>query len=436
MAPSLSRVPLFIRPIFELERREQQKERELLSSITVANASARPILEVARDAQLQENMDPTKQVDNHAGKPQDCGTCPSHVSNEDFIDVFDTQEDINATLDSCVSPGNSHDENQEPSTKNKSRQIIIEEGSKDDIGEWHMELDEEFFSTTTAANARPRFPNQSKAVPSTSTSQKREDEATKRRKQMQQSVTSYLRKPIDLANVAHSKEKIRRNGDSDTKASTGGPNLEIFIIVSEYDDDQDSLNDEGETSSQDLDSIATNEPELDRSKAKIMLIRMVNRIPLLDGAEASACGLVRGLQKKTLWNSYGLDISPMVEQSTSCPQDHNSSVPTALHVPTFSLGDSAHVAPFFSQSNTHTLFSDDESSDNEEGSEDDSAVDHERMNKSGKRKRNRNLALKPAGLRLGNILIVVQLNAKSSQLPLPTLSKVIVSCVAEYKCLH
>eukprot|EP00979_Chaetoceros_neogracilis_P006413 scaffold1307_cov260-Chaetoceros_neogracile.AAC.1 len=167
------------------------------------------------------------------------------------------------------------------------------------------------------------------------------------------------------------------------------PTLDVDIIISAFDEEEKAFySEEGNDRAIPNDGCS----EIDRSKAKIMLIRMVNRIPMLDSAEASACG------------------------------EGNKSMFEALHVPTFSLGDSAHVAPFFTMNNTHTLLSDDESSHSED--DDHSFPGHEQSTAATrKRKRNRKMSLKPAGLRLGNFLIIVQLNAKSLELPLPTLSK-------------
>ena len=58
--------------------------------------------------------------------------------------------------------------------------------------------------------------------------------------------------------------------------------------------------------------------------AKCMLVRMVNGVPLLDSAEASACGLVQGMvQQQSTWNSFGLHISnahPMPTATTLAHQ--------------------------------------------------------------------------------------------------------------------
>jgi len=271
------------------------------------------------------------------------------------------------------------------------------------------------------------------------------------RQQMKNAVESYLQKTVDLSNVAHSKQHIRRpemtmmisNPSSSSNPSQGssinlplpaeGPTLEIFMVVTNHDEEEtiDAEIDPAEENENVNDNITTNESisscKLDQSKARIMLIRMVNRIPMLDGVEASACGIVRGLLQKELWNSFGLEIYPTVDgggtmtkgKGKDNSKGHRNSS-KRLYAPNYSLGDSAHVAPFFSRSNTHTLFDGYDTDDSLSVQSD--AVEFRSEN--SKRKRKTNIRhLKPAGLRLGNILIIVQLNAKSSQLQLPTLSK-------------
>ena len=405
LAPSLSRLPLFIRPTYEVENMERWKEQNHTQN---ADASKENSQLVDCNEQGEDDKDTTiEETDTPAIEAQG-----RHC--DAFIDLL---EEANNCIDS------EHNDEQRPEAT-KAQQNFDQCTNDDDEHEgWHLELDEDFFSSTNGG------PHQRKTKPhvaptTTATrSQKREDEASKRRIQIQKSISSYLKKPINLMNVAHSHQRIRRSGTDNNKTphTNDSPSLEVDIIVSECDENDYEVENSGENLPQDATDTSASHPDFDRSKAKIMLIRMVNRIPMLDGAEASACGVVRGLQQKSLWNSFGLDISPM------CSLSPTASVQQALHVPTFSLADSAHVAPFFSRNSTHELFSDDELSDDESECELDDVEDmlNNGLNVAGKRKRNRkSLLLKPAGLRLGNILVIVRLNSKSSQLPLPTLSKV------------
>jgi hypothetical protein len=87
----------------------------------------------------------------------------------------------------------------------------------------------------------------------------------------------------------------------------------------------------------------------------------------------------------------------------SQPLDHQQD----LFVPTFGVRDSTQVAPFL-QSGIHDLYE----LNQEEENSDAASVLHGRH------------GFLPAHLRIGNILVIVQIHAKPSSLPLPTLSKV------------
>ena len=158
--------------------------------------------------------------------------------------------------------------------------------------------------------------------------------------------------------------------------------------------------------------------DADGGSASMVLVRMVNKIPLLDSAEAVACGLVQGLSsKKRLWNSFGLDVGLKSDPSN------------VGKLPIFEVRDSDQVAPFF-KSGAHKLLEqdDDDESDLEENSDTDTddSVDSTASlgvkRKRGKRRHHNNLL--PASVRLGNILVITQIHAEPTTLPLPTLSKV------------
>jgi hypothetical protein len=66
----------------------------------------------------------------------------------------------------------------------------------------------------------------------------------------------------------------------------------------------------------------TQDPESNEGKpsetrtATMALLCMVNRIPLLDSAEAAACGLVQGVTSRSLtWNSFGLGVARSNERA-------------------------------------------------------------------------------------------------------------------------
>ena len=157
---------------------------------------------------------------------------------------------------------------------------------------------------------------------------------------------------------------------------------------------------------------------------------------------------MRGIsKKKSTWNSYGLEVSHLVEDRVPCALGGGNG---AAHneveacIPTYHLKDSAQVAPFFRSNNTHALYesdSDNSDSDVEEASDCsyDSSRDDEEANARKKRKRKRRTKLLPAGIRLGNVLVIAQIHANPSSLPLPTLSKVRLDCLSvkgKLFCIH
>ncbi len=553
MAPSLSRIPLYVRPPYEVERRKQKRERQLLQLqlLQQQQQQQRELLEQEQRRLEEERMQSSSQDPNHhhhhdhglmnndnitqGNKDDDSDSEES--KEKDFCDFFDIEfSDIttmgkipnrsssiynNTTIDK---PSNDDDDDDDDGIE---REQEFDDECHDLEGVFlsscPMEEEEEEAKKQSAQVSSPPppppQPQRSKLKPKpkpprkkkqetkkATTKRQQREENMKRRIQIKDAVELYLKKPIELANVAHSIQKIRRpggggavvppvpavannitststsgNGKSSSSCATdggsGGPTLEIDIIVSKHDaddgymsasgaeeDDNDNEyfheNDENLPPSTHLkamamdptNDVATRTSNVDQSKAKIVLVRMVNRIPLLDGVEASACGIVRGLLQKQLWNSFGLDISHDMEDTSTCSlttEKHtskkkashnyhrggvvpNNNATTRLYVPTFSLGDSAHVAPFFTHNRTHNLFddgndkvsSDDESDNDGECGSIVGSYDYVHNMEGTKRKRKKKMCLKPAGLRLGNVLIIVQLNAKSSQLPLPTLSKV------------
>jgi hypothetical protein len=188
-------------------------------------------------------------------------------------------------------------------------------------------------------------------------------------------------------------------------------------------DDDDDVDEDDQPQSQ-IEDILGESPS-----ATLMLIRMVNGVPLLDGAEASACGLVRGIaQKQSTWNSFGLRVTPttslgtFVEVEDDSDDESSPLGPGELFVPTYAVRDSDQVAPFI-RSGTHDLY-DMEEWDAEAEEDDASSSGDETERRSTRTKKSAKNQFLPAHLRLGNILLIVQITAKPSSLPLPTLSKV------------
>jgi hypothetical protein len=195
----------------------------------------------------------------------------------------------------------------------------------------------------------------------------------------------YLEQPVEASNVAHTTCPIRLKG----KKASETPRLEATLVVH---------------------GNAEDNPDCDEAVASMVLVRMVNGMPLLDSAEAIACGLVQGVvSKESIWLSVGLDVT------------YRSRGSNLARVPTYAVKDSDRVIPFL-KTNQHGLFEESQGSD-DSSSEDDSEDDLELVgNKRRRGKRSRRIFL-PADARLGKMLLVVQIHAEPSQLPLPTLCK-------------
>ena len=261
--------------------------------------------------------------------------------------------------------------------------------------------------------------------------QRIEEERNKRISLMCKAARAFKGRPVSVSNVAHESHPIRRHVGSSGQQSVvaeNGPVLEISMVVFGPEPDDDSSDEEG-CCGRYPEAAARPQNNCRRSSnaansAKLQVVRMVNGIPLLDSPEAVACGVVQKISNNnSTWNSFGLDVSwTKGDNGTKENQPSNDTL-------TFDVNDSAQVAPFFRHS-THALFQ--ERQDYSESSSDDNDFDPDTVTK--KRKKERNVtSLRPAALRLGDILMVVQIRAKPSALPLPTLSKV---CDAHlYFCL-
>jgi hypothetical protein len=235
------------------------------------------------------------------------------------------------------------------------------------------------------------------------------------RERIWKAIQTYLRRSIDLANVAYASVPIRmESGITSKKVPKSnllkGPRLVVAVVVqsrSMTEDDeavQEGLNgiQKEKENSFCIEEVLDTVPITSKS-ASMVLIRMVNKIPLLDSAEAAACGLIYGLaSKKRMWNSFGLEVTMNID-----PDNINA-------IPTFDVRDSDQVLPFFNQG-AHSLMEYDSESDN----------DNDRFPAGAKRKRHRGSRhLLPAALRLGNVFLIVHIHAEPATLPLPTLCKV------------
>ena len=271
-----------------------------------------------------------------------------------------------------------------------------EEEEEDDDDDWGDGFDEGAEETENKA---------SQSVSKASLERARVEEDKKRKiSLMQKAACLYKGRRVDLRNVdvAYSMQRIRNNnevGKSTSQAKTC-PILEMSMIVFGQeitDNDDDSLEDTC----------------CDKT-AKLHIVRMVNGIPVLDSSEALACGVITKISNNpTIWNSFGLDIRQRDQQTAGCPS--------------FDINDSGQVAPFL-RTSTHSLYNsqsqDDVFSASDQDDNDD--FDLEDMHSSARRTRKNEQQARcilPAAERLGDVMIVVQIRAKPSALPLPTLSK-------------
>ena len=272
-------------------------------------------------------------------------------------------------------------------------------------------FDENSLSTANTTTKNHQEPKLTKAA-----KKRAEAELQQKRKLslLCKAASTYQRRPdLKLENVAYSTQPIRRKNKS-SESPKNGPVLEIGLVVfgpqPEYNDDsddEDDIRNQNDTNQLDNNS--------DSAAAKLQVVRMVNGIPLLDSSEALACGVVKKISSNTSnWNSFGLNLQNS-EKSDLDPIEQNTI--------TFDLKDSAQVAPFL-KSTTHLLFRGQSQSDDRSSSEDDDS-DIENIRGSKRKKKEGHVkCILPASLRLGDVLMVVQIRATPSCLPLPTLSKV------------
>ena len=253
------------------------------------------------------------------------------------------------------------------------------------------------------------------------------DATTEERLAVWKATQHFLGRPVELMNVAHTvvpirAKNIKNKSRSKKLTKTGGPQLEIALIVHELEEEEelseyafDGLSQGEEDDQASAESIFEDQQPLktgneDNASASMVLIRMVNKIPLLDSAEAVACGLVQGLSsKKRMWNSFGLDVGLKIDPSN------------VGKLPVFEVRDSEQVAPFFKRGPHNLLEEQNDESVSGENSEMDRTT-----SLGAKRKRPKRCFqnLLPASVRLGNILVIAQIHAEPTTLPLPTLSKV------------
>jgi hypothetical protein len=162
----------------------------------------------------------------------------------------------------------------------------------------------------------------------------------------------WPKRAIVPKNVAISCQKIRQ---SDRKCHDHPPQaaselqLEVNMVVCPISalqvssDDSESEGDQHSFEHQQLLSA-------EEKPATLELVRMVNDVPLLDGAEAHSCGLVHGLENKTVWGSFGLEIR---RKTVDHSQNWCSTPERCKWTPTFELQDHKQVAAYIQKDSNH-----------------------------------------------------------------------------------
>ena len=257
-----------------------------------------------------------------------------------------------------------------------------------------------------------------------------QDDGSDSIKDMHRAVEVYLGQSVDPANLACSRQPIRNgNYQANKKRSRRrhtGPSLEVTLVVCGVREELGASQEEDYFSAIGGNDDDTRVPIAPPPRdAAMTIVRMVNRIPLLDGAEANSCGLVQGiLQKRRVWNSFGLEVSStgFQQQYGGRGTDYCNEEETFHQVPTLQVRDSEQVMPFLRNTN-HSLLEDPFADDGSDTDSDDDDVDVEDLFTRKRRRKTGGKGLLPARVRLGDILVIVQIDAEPSQLPLPTLSK-------------
>ena len=405
MAPSLSSRPLYIRPIFE---RNSVQRRSNFSPIEITdrtNILGESLVFCEQNDDVSDSTDRNDQKDDKDSE-DDSNSFVDIDGNDDIIDwIASTQHQYvpNKNPPLPISPPQVKDVTEEENVSDDDWiDILNESDDQNEISKNQSQIDD---------SSRPELSCQKET---SSNDQNQPNNMMCRQKIIQSAVSKYLQKSVPFENFAHCSQPIRINPHKSKVEKETRPTLEVDMIV---------CNNSDPSMKDDVDELSGDQSEggsySDPGSAKMLVIRMVNHIPLLDGGEAMACGIVKGVaEKRTLWNSFGLEISPLSQCSLGKSQNPGPNMSSLLHIPTFSIRDNAQLSHYFTARNhVHSQFED-------FSCDDESSCDSDDERYRGKRKKKQSPLLLPAEIRLGKILLIVQLHAKPVHLPMPTLSKV------------
>ena len=316
-APTLSTVPLYIRPTFELERRQQRLEERKVRK----RSDERQKQKLHVDKEDADGDDGIDESENNnvitAGSQNSTATANNYgdtdsiridameSDGEEWDDGLTVDDDANerrfaSSLSRLATPGEKNDNSKKQidHTTDQSQTSLDSSKKDDDKG------DGEDFSRSEDGLANE------------------ESSEEKRRKFIQRATSTYLNRNIELRNVAHSVNSIRReesNGAESSKlqgtttsSGTDRPMLEVDMVVYGRAPPNDHDHSDGEESGSsnvgdEFDAILdgnNHSNEESGEAAKLILIRMVNRIPVRETYSPQAINIHEFIPLLSLQSSH------------------------------------------------------------------------------------------------------------------------------------
>ena len=261
-APTLSTVPLYIRPTFEMKHRQKRMEK-----------NKRRIRATEEDDESGEIMAAESQ--STKTRRDDCG---DGNTSRLALESDDDEWDDGLTVDHI------EEERRYASSQDKNDSGEDSDDSPEQIGQSQPSL-----ASSEKKNSKDDVADTGKAKEKLTDEENPEDD---RREFILKATSSYLNRQIELKNVAHAVNPIRRGGEGTSAASqtpSDRPMLEVDMVVygraHANNDHSYSDGEESATSSNvgdEFDAILDGKNYNDESgeSGKLILIRMVNRIPV------------------------------------------------------------------------------------------------------------------------------------------------------------
>ena len=260
-APTLSTVPLYIRPTFEMKHRQKRMEKNKRRKQNRDTEEDESVEIMAAESQSTE----TRRGDCVDGKASRLALESDDDEWDDglTVDHIEKERRYASSLDRNHSGEDSDDSRKQIGQSQSSLASSKKKNSKDDVAD------------TGKVKEKPTH---------------EENPEDDRRRFIQRAASSYLNRQIELKNVAHAVNPIRRGEGTSAASQTGDrPMLEVDMVVygRAYANIGHSFSDgeESATSSNvgdEFDAILDGKTYNDESgeAGKLILIRMVNRIPV------------------------------------------------------------------------------------------------------------------------------------------------------------